>query len=221
MPTNSATDEHLVRFARRISHDLNNFSTVVVTYSELLLADLAPDTPAHSDVREIQQAAEAMVAYLQRVTRFARAANMKRSPVAVDAGITNAVRTFQQQTPDRPVTVAATTDATISADPVWWSDVVTELLMNAHESAPVGTPITVTASVTDGRLALEVRDEGPGVPASLGDTVAAPFITGKEGVRGAGMGLTLVAAFLGALDGTLEFVRDGNATVARLSLPTV
>ncbi|MFO0094965.1 MAG: hypothetical protein ACK54K_11750, partial [Gemmatimonadaceae bacterium] len=80
-------DDTLIRYARQLSHDLNNFTTVVRTYSELLLTELPAATSTHADVAEIQRAAESMVQYLQRVTRFARASSMRRSPVAVDAGL--------------------------------------------------------------------------------------------------------------------------------------
>ncbi len=76
--TNPAHDtEALVRFAKRVSHDINNYSTVVRTYSELLLADLPVGNPMHADVEEVRRAADATVNYLQRVTQFARAGTMR------------------------------------------------------------------------------------------------------------------------------------------------
>jgi two-component system C4-dicarboxylate transport sensor histidine kinase DctB len=199
---------------------LNNFATVVRTYSELLLSDLPADTPAHADVSEIHRAAEGMVHYLQRVTRFARAGNMRRTRVPVDEGITDAVAQFTRLSPTRVVHVTpAGADVAIAADALWWRDILAELLLNAHEAAPEGTPIEVLGSCDEQRVAVTVRDRGPGLPTALGDQVPEPFLTGKNGVRGAGMGLTLVASFVHALDGTLEIGRDGEITVVRLELP--
>jgi signal transduction histidine kinase len=213
-------DDTLIRYARRLSHDLNNFSAVVRTYSELLLSELPADSSIYADVSEIQRTAESMVQYLQRVTRFARAGGMRRTPIAVDAGIVDATEAFQRQVGGRPVDVAVSTTAHIGADAMWWRESLAELLQNAHEAAPAGTPITVRATATATHAVIEVRDRGPGFPPMLAN-VGEPFVSAKGGVRGAGMGLALVTAFASAQQGTVAFARDGQDTVVRLELPIV
>jgi signal transduction histidine kinase len=218
-PTNAAPAEALVRFARRVSHDVNNFSTVVSTYSELLLADLPPDAPAHADVKEIHTAAEQMVQYLYRVTRFARAGSLRPTPIAIQPGIDAAITAFQGKTPTRDVQIEASINATINADPTWWSDMLGELLTNAHEAAPEGTSITVRSVVTDGVVLVQVRDQGTGPSPEILKALGEPFVTTKQGVRGAGMGLALVSAFALAVKGTFALERDGTHTVAELAIP--
>ena len=220
LSTNVAAHEALVRFSRRLSHDLNNFSTIVSTYSELLLDDLDPALPAHADVREVNSAAGGMVRYLARVTRFARAGAMKRVPVAVDAGVTEAVHAFRAAHGERAVEQTGSSAATILADPVWWREILTELLENAHEAAPAGTPIGVSIDQTDGgAVSVTVRDQGPGFDPAVEHTACDPLVTTKEGIRGAGIGLTLVAAFLEACGGQLRVSREGAVTAVTVELP--
>ncbi|MBL0938568.1 MAG: HAMP domain-containing histidine kinase [Gemmatimonadaceae bacterium] len=216
--TPAVADETLIRFARRISHDLNNFSTVVRTYSELLLSELPADSPTHADVTEIQRAAESMVQYLQRVTRFARAAGMKKAPVPVDAVVAETVDAFRREVPTRTIAIAGTTGTTINADPVWFREVLTELLRNAHEVAPADTPVEVHLSMANQTVRIEVQDSGPGFAASL-PSIGEPFLTTKNGVRGAGLGLALANAFAMALGGKLEAQREIRTRVS-LVLPT-
>ena len=109
--------------------------------------------------------------------------------------------------------------ASIMADALWWRDVMGELLINAHEAAPPGTPITVAVSANGGRIDVAITDAGNGVPVSLGDQVMEPFVSGKQGVRGAGIGLALVAAFLEAVNGTIGFERESGMTVTRVEMP--
>lgn len=212
----------LVRFAKRVSHDINNFSTVVRTYSELLLSDVPESDPLHADIAEIHRAADATVQYLQRVTQFSRAGNMRRLPTMVDEGIADARAMLTTELGDRAVRVTLG-GGRIQADASWWRDVVIELLRNAHEAAPAGSAIVVRSAVQDATVVVDVEDEGEGIPADLLATVTEPFVTSKQGVRGAGIGLAIVAAFVHALGGSIQFDRidgaDGARTRVRLTLP--
>lgn len=218
-PTNAAASDSLVRFAKKVSHDLNNFSTVVRTYSELLLSDLPQDSATYADVAEIQRAADGMVQYVQRVTRFARAGTMKRTAVDVDMTVRDAVDQFSARVPARIVAVAGTSGASIDADALWLRDMVGELLENAHEAAPAGTPLRVRVSLDGETVVVAVEDQGPGFPQSMLDTVCEPLVTSKNGVRGAGMGLSLACAFAAAVGGTLTIERVETRTVVALRLP--
>lgn len=221
LSTNAVTNETIVRFARKVSHDLNNFSTVIRTYSELLLSDLPPDSPTYADVAEIQAAAEGMVQYLQRVTRFARAATLKRQPVSVDTGALDAVNQFATNVPDRVVRLEATANLSILADQLWWRDVLLELLQNAHEAAPAGTVVVLRTERRDERVLVSVENDGPGFPDAVLAHAVEPLVTGKSGVRGAGMGLAIVGAFVGALGGTMDMERRDERTIVSLRLPPV
>lgn len=219
LSTNAATSEPLVRYARKLSHDLNNFSTVVRTYSELLLADLPADSATHADVAEIQQAAENMVQYLQRVTRFSRAGSMKRVPVNVDGVAQEAAAHFQARTPSRVLDVRVASGATIQADALWWRDVLLELLQNAHEAAPADSPIVITIVRANDEIVASVIDRGPGFDASVVSQAGEPLVSAKNGIRGAGMGLAIVAAFCGTLGGTLGQTHEDGHTTVSLRLP--
>lgn len=216
--TPAVADETLIRFARRISHDLNNFSTVVRTYSELLLSELPADSPTHADVAEIQRAAESMVQYLQRVTRFARAGSMKRVAVPVDHSVTEAVEAFARELPTRPVQVNGQTGADVHADPVWFREVLIELLRNANDAAPAGSTVAVRLARAGDAVSIVVCDPGPGFPSSL-PVVGEPFVTSKNGVRGAGLGLALTNAFALALGGALAVERSDGETRVGITLP--
>lgn len=223
--TNPGPDnDALVRFAKRVSHDINNFSTVVRTYSELLLSDIPDGNPTRDDVAEIHRAADATVRYLQRVTQFSRVANMRRLPTSVDDGIGDAQVVLAGEQADRTVQVILG-GGLVSADANWWRDVVLELLRNAHDAAPAGTPIVIRSVATGDAVTVDVEDEGAGIPADLQDTLTEPFVTSKQGVRGAGIGLTIVAAFVRTLGGSIHFDRiDGSAggtprTRVRVVLP--
>ena len=190
----------------------------------LSLVERPADAPAATvaDIAEIHRAADATVHYLQRVTQFSRAGNMRRVPVAVDVGIADAQAMLGTELGDRAVHVTPG-GGQIQADASWWRDVVIELLRNAHEAAPAGSAIVVRSVVQDAMVTVDVEDEGAGIPADLLATVTEPFVTSKQGVRGAGIGLAVVAAFVHTLGGSIQFDRidgaDGARTRVRLTLP--
>jgi PAS domain S-box-containing protein len=83
-------------------------------------------------------------------------------------------------------------------DPGHVERVIENLVTNAIRYTPAGTPIWVAVEDTDEGLLIRVEDAGPGVPASLRDTIFEPFRQGTEQVEhspGVGIGLSLVARF--------------------------
>lgn len=87
------------------------------------------------------------------------------------------------------------------------------LVGNAIKHAPEGTAIEVRAGVRDGICELSVRDHGRGVPDQDKGRIFEPFVRGSEteetGVRGTGIGLSIVSETARAHDGTVE-VEDAN-----------
>jgi C4-dicarboxylate-specific signal transduction histidine kinase len=69
------------------------------------------------------------------------------------------------------------------------------------------------------QVIVSVEDRGPGFPADVADVATEPLVSGKAGVRGAGMGLAIVGAFVGAVNGSMTAERHDDRTVVTLRLP--
>jgi two-component system, OmpR family, sensor kinase len=84
---------------------------------------------------------------------------------------------------------------------------VANLIENALVHTPPGTPVTVSASATDGQAVLEVSDRGPGVPPDLRARVFERFARGAGDTSagsGSGLGLAIVRAVAEAHGGHVE-----------------
>jgi two-component system osmolarity sensor histidine kinase EnvZ len=72
------------------------------------------------------------------------------------------------------------------------------------------------------RVAIEVRDRGPGIPPSEVERLKRPFTRlddARSGASGAGLGLAIVERVARGHGGTLELLpRTGGGLVARLTL---
>jgi two-component system sensor histidine kinase BaeS len=101
--------------------------------------------------------------------------------------------------------------------------VLTNLLTNAAKFSPAGSVITVGvgADTDGGGATLVVSDQGPGVPLEERAKVFTRFFRGSgEAVahtRGVGIGLSVVADLVGAMDGRLE-VDDAPGGGARFTV---
>lgn len=203
-------------FARKLAHDLNNFATVVRTYSELLLNDL-PDGSTHDDVAEIHRAADAMVVYLQRIARFARTASLRPVEFALWPAAQAVVDDFLEARDRAPVRISGASDAVVMADPHWLRDVLHELIDNARDVAPPTSIIDVVVHESRGTDAarwviVDVCDRGPGFADSVAPNAEDPFVTTKDGIRGAGFGLTIASVFAEQSHGRLVRSREDDVT---------
>lgn len=71
------------------------------------------------------------------------------------------------------------------------NQVWTNLIANAAEALDGSGTITLRTHHRDGRLIVEVEDDGPGIPEGLLDRVFDPFVTTKAPGEGTGLGLNL------------------------------
>jgi signal transduction histidine kinase len=91
------------------------------------------------------------------------------------------------------------------------------LLRNASEAAgPAGT-MTLEAGVTADELHIDVRDDGPGIPAELRDRIFEPFYSTKE--SGTGLGLPIAQRIARAHGGDISHIDTERGTLLRVRLP--
>lgn len=98
--------------------------------------------------------------------------------------------------------------------------VLLNLVQNAVDATAEGGLVTVIARPgRAGEVELEVRDQGPGIPAELAERVFEPFFTTREGGVG-GLGLAISRRIVEEAGGRVELESwPGAGTAIRLLLP--
>ena len=87
-------------------------------------------------------------------------------------------------------------------------------------SAPRAPRIETRATLADGRLVIDVADDGPGVSEQLAERIFDPLVSGRAG--GTGFGLSLARRIAAAHGGTIALVAgrgDGRGATFRVELP--
>jgi signal transduction histidine kinase len=110
------------------------------------------------------------------------------------------------------------------ADPGRVDQVVRNLLHNAVKYSPAGTPITISAEQSDGRIVIRTIDEGAGLDSDEAGRIferfyRSPRLAGKA--PGSGLGLWIARSLIGACGGTVEAFSagPGRGTTVSIKLP--
>jgi two-component system, NtrC family, sensor kinase len=105
------------------------------------------------------------------------------------------------------------------------SQVVLDLLINAgHALADYkGDDALIqirTARAPNGNVALEIADNGPGIPEAMRERIFEPYVTSRPDEGGSGLGLYVCRQIVTALGGTIAAVgpEEGGAVI-RVELP--
>ena len=95
------------------------------------------------------------------------------------------------------------------------------LLLNAANHTPAGTPIEVSAQLANDQLVLSVADRGPGIPPEWLPRIFDKFFRAPTApTGGSGLGLTIVKGFVEAHGGTITATnRPGGGVMFTLNFP--
>lgn len=110
------------------------------------------------------------------------------------------------------VELAASALPTVRANAVLLQRAIENVVRNALHHSPREGVVQIVAGMTEGRLRVSVRDQGPGVPADALDKIFRPFYrgAGRTSANGYGLGLAIAERVIAAVDGRIR-ARNGES----------
>lgn len=143
----------------------------------------------------------------------AGALDLRKERVDLAELIRDAASSFERVTIDVPRELPA-----IDADPTRIREVLLNLLANAEQHAQEGN-VTIRAAARAREIVIEVRDDGPGIPADELPHLFERFRKGRHS-RGSGLGLSIARKLVLAHDGDIRVdSAEGAGTTVTVSLP--
>jgi signal transduction histidine kinase/ActR/RegA family two-component response regulator len=211
------TNQARSRFLAHMSHELRTPLNGLLGFAQLLAAD-----------QRLSETQRAQVDLLERAGRHLLSlANDALDLMRIDAGrldldilptdLADAIRTCvaivqpraQEKLIDLITELREPLPQRILGDRVRLQQVLLNLLSNAIKFTPAGGQVRVIASAQEFTIRLEVTDTGPGIPedrqGQLFQDFARPQSRPAEPGEGAGLGLSICAGIVRAMEGTIAY----------------
>jgi two-component system osmolarity sensor histidine kinase EnvZ len=196
-----------------ISHDLRTPLTRLRLEAEMSVAD---DGARQAVVADIEQ----MEAVISQFMDYARTESGE-TPAQTDLAHLLASVAERQACIGQTLVTAIEPLPEMMLRPKAITRAVTNLIDNAVKYG--GGEITLAASTVDGKICLEIKDRGPGVPVADIERLKRPFTrleSARTNATGTGLGLAIVERIARLHHGQLDLLPNpGGGLVARITLP--
>ena len=225
-----ASENRLRQFLADASHELRTPVTSIRGYAELFRRGAAdrPEDLALA-MRRIEDESVRMgslVDDLLLLARLDQGRPLEQEPVDLAIVAADGVADAEILAPQRQITLDVEGPLVVLGDDQRLRQVVSNLLQNAIRYTDPGAAITVSATKTDQKVALSVRDEGAGIDPEYLPRLFERFYRADpsrtRGSGGSGLGLAIVASITEAHGGSVDAVSvPGEGSTFTVTLPLV
>jgi signal transduction histidine kinase len=205
-----------------VAHELNNPLGGILALAQLLMMDHQHEPQAMEDLKAIEHAVLQCKDIICSLLNFSRQSNERYlEPVNLAQVVENSMRLIghifrgsgitveEHYQPELPV---------LMGNPNRLQQVLVNLLTNSQQAMKKGGTICIRALRRNGAgLALEVEDQGEGIPEDYRSKIFDPFFTTKEPGKGTGLGLFVTYGIVRDHGGRIEVESEpGKGTLMRL-----
>jgi signal transduction histidine kinase len=200
----------LGQMAANVAHQAGTPLNLISGYVQMLRDDPQTDGRTHARLQTIDAQIHQVIRVLRTMLDHAR--RPSGFEVASFADIVERVHDVaapQLSRSDIRLRVSIPGDLPpLRADATQLEMALMNLVTNALDAMPKGGALSITASMKEDAVRLEVADTGPGISSSIIDSIFEPWVTTKPPGQGTGLGLAIVRDVVRNHGGTVS-VQNG------------
>ena len=208
-----------------IGHELNQPLGAIRSYADnaQVLLDRKRLPEVGANLNQISDITGRMAEIIRRLKTFARKPSHEAKSVCLRAALDDALGLMGSRLDGERIEIDLPDEGpVVRADPVRLQQTLVNLIGNALDAMDGGAQreLRFTARPNGSQVALEVADNGPGIPEESLEQVFDPFYTTKEPGLGLGLGLSISYNILRDLGGSLTACnRPEGGACFTLTLP--
>ena len=233
--------EAVGQLAGGVAHDFNNLLTVIISYSQMLAAEMDESSTALGDVREIRRAAERAALLTKQLLAFSRQQVLKPHILDLNQVIGDLEQMLRRLLREDIDIVLSLDPAlgSVAADPGQIEQIVMNLVVNARDAMQNGGSLSIETANVNFEASYQLRaneapieagpyvmiavsDNGAGMSRDVQTRVFEPFFTTKPAHLGTGLGLSTVYGIVKQSGGHLAMYSEpDHGTIFKIYLPRV
>jgi signal transduction histidine kinase len=193
--------------ATGLAHEIKNPLAGLSGALELLAEDLARNPRQADMVGEMRHQVARLTHTMESLLGFARPPKARMRATDLNPTLEKVLFLVRQQRRNATIEVVARLDPDLPlvlADPGQLEQVFLNVCLNACQAMDVrGGTLTVRSRISEGRVAVDVEDTGPGIPENVRPNLFKPFFTTKR--DGNGLGLAISARIVAEHGGHIGY----------------
>lgn len=213
--------------AAGVAHELNNPLTTVTGFSELVLEDLAEDSPHRHELLMVLQEARRASSVVRRLLDFSRQGDRLRASADLNEVVNDVIALTRHLIQTNNVALILDLDESlpwVAIDSNQIKQVLLNLIHNGLQAMPKGGEMQVRTFLgkRENRdwIVMSVQDTGTGISLEDQSKIFEPFFTTKGNRGGTGLGLSVTYGIVADHGGSIEVLsQSGRGSVFEVWLP--
>jgi two-component system NtrC family sensor kinase len=195
-----------------IAHELNTPLGNILGFSQLI-EGRATDPQIKKDIEKIINSVMHSREVVKKLMFFSCEMPQQMQLVSVNTLIVDAIELLKFSINNKRLSINFNNsegEIMVPLDPIQFTQVVFNLLINAIHASKEGSKIIVNLTRNASHVLLEIQDFGHGIKASIKEKIFEPFFSTKTTGEGSGLGLSVVHGIVKSHGGEISVVSEEN-----------